>query len=312
MKIYRLRVSPSQIAGLVVIAIIAVLTGLAIQSEPARAADPATQPATQPSQLDLSGASQVADERRAFIATQAGQLDLQPGARGPARGPATRGALETADQPHPKVGRGGATQPAFETMHESFLARGKAGPIGVLFLGDSITQLWTRAPDIYKSHYDQYQPANFGIGGDLTQHVLWRIANGELDNISPKVVVLLIGTNNIGYPNDQIIAGDKKIIEQIHLKLPNTKLLILGIFPRGNDPASPATAALRAKLQAVNAELAKLDDGKQTRYLEIWNQFLDKDGILQPDIMNDYLHPTVKGYQIWADAMQPLLDEMMK
>jgi beta-glucosidase len=283
MKTSRWNISPTRGGGLVVIAIIALFGALAIPSDRARGADPATQPAT------------------------------QPGATGNARGPATRRApLESADQPHPKVGRGGTTQPAFETMHESFLARGKAGPIGVLFLGDSITQLWTRAPDIYKSHYDQYQPANFGIGGDLTQHVLWRIANGELDNISPKVVVLMIGTNNIGYPTDQIIAGDKKIIEQIHQKLPNTKLLILGIFPRGHDPADPATASMRTKLQAVNAELAKLDDGKQTRYLEIWNQFLDKDGILQPDIMADYLHPTVKGYQIWADTMQPLLDEMMK
>jgi beta-glucosidase len=199
-------------------------------------------------------------------------------------------------------------------MHESFLKRGKSGPIGVLFLGDSITEAWGRGDvkAIWDSHYGKYQPANFGISGDRTQHVLWRIQQGELDGIKPKVVVLMIGTNNSGYSALQIARADFAIVSEIHRKLPDTKILLLGIFPRGDDPNKPNVAALRAKLKSVNAALAKLDDGKKTRYLEIWDPFLQPDGTLGKDIMPDALHPNAKGYQIWADAMQPLLDEMMK
>lgn len=215
---------------------------------------------------------------------------------------------EKADVAAPKYGDGDEVQPRFLAAHESFLKRGKEGPIGVLFLGDSITAGWTRAPDVWNKHFGAYQPANFGIGGDRTQNVLWRIANGELDGIAPKVVVLMIGTNNGGSPAEEIIRGDKKIVEEIHRKLPNTKLLLLGIFPR----AAEATNGLRAKIKEVNAELAKLDDGNKTRFLDIGDKFLSADGSLSKDIMPDYLHPNAKGYQIWADAMQPLLDEMMK
>ena len=215
---------------------------------------------------------------------------------------------DKADVAAPKYGDGDEIQPLFKSMHESFLKRGKEGPIGVLFLGDSITARWKQAPEVWQQHFGAYQPANFGIGGDRTQHVLWRIDNGELDGISPKVLVLMIGTNNIGNSAEDIIRGDKKIIEEIHQKLPQTKLLLLGIFPR----AAEATSPMRAKIKTVNAELAKLDDGNTTRYLDIGDKFLDADGTLSKDIMPDSLHPGVKGYEIWANAMQPLLDEMMK
>lgn len=220
----------------------------------------------------------------------------------------TKPAQEPADVAAPKLGRDGQIQPGFQRMHESFLKRGKEGKIGVLFLGDSITAGWTKAKDVWQEHYGKYDPANFGIGGDRTQHVLWRIENGELDGISPRVVVLMIGTNNIGYPVEDIIKGDKKIAEEIHQKLPDTQLLLLGILPRGADAKNPN----RDKIKAVNAELAKLDDGKKTRYLDIGDKFLEADGSISKDIMADALHPTPKGYVIWADAMQPLLDEMMK
>lgn len=216
--------------------------------------------------------------------------------------------VEKADVSAPKYGDGDQIQPRFQTMHESFLRRGKEGPIGVLFLGDSITARWAQSPDIWEKHFGAYQPANFGIGGDRTQHVLWRIDNGELDGISPKVVVLMIGTNNIGSSAEEITRGDKKIVEQIHQKLPNTKLLLLGIFPRSANATDPA----RAKIKAVNAELAKLDDGNKTRYLDIGDKFLDPNGNITKEMMPDALHPASVGYQIWADAIQSLLDEMMK
>ncbi|HYF34102.1 MAG TPA: GDSL-type esterase/lipase family protein [Prosthecobacter sp.] len=217
---------------------------------------------------------------------------------------------EPADEAWPKKDpTTGQPNASFIQKHESFLKRGKEGPIGVLFLGDSITAGWAGAgKKVWDENFAQYQPANFGIGGDRTQHVLWRIANGELDGIDPKVVVLMIGTNNNGYPTEDIIKGDKKIVEQIHAKLPNAKLLLLAIFPRGAEPTHP----LRAKLAEVNKELAKLHDGKKTFYLDIGKEFLDASGNLPADIMPDALHPNEKGYQIWAAAIKQPLADLMK
>ena len=206
----------------------------------------------------------------------------------------------------------------FRKMHESFLERGKAGPIGVLFLGDSITQGWTKAPDVWKQYYEKFQPANFGIGGDQTQHVIWRIENGELDGINPKVVVLMLGTNNTGaHTADEIAAADKKIVQMIRAKLPQTKVLVLAIFPRGprkdkegkivDDGVSRMNI-----IRAANAQLAKLDDGKNVRFLDINARFLDASGKIPDSIMPDQLHPNAAGYKIWAEAMQPTLEQMMR
>ena len=191
----------------------------------------------------------------------------------------------------------------FRAQHEAFLKR-KAEPIRVLFIGDSITAGWNgggRA--VWTNRYAKLDAANFGIGGDKTEHVLWRIANGELD-----VVILMIGTNNNGDTAPHITAGVTAIVKKIHAKLPQAKLLLLGIFPRG----ALATDPKRAKMAVVNAELAKLNDGQQTFYLEIWKPFLAEDGSISKEIMGDALHPTARGYQIWADAMQPMLDNLLK
>jgi len=206
----------------------------------------------------------------------------------------------------------------FQKMHASFLARRTEGPIGVLFLGDSITAGWGKAPDVWEKYYGKFQPANFGIGGDQTQHVIWRIENGELDGIKPKVVVLMLGTNNTAAHNaDEIAAANKKIVKLIRTKLPQTKVLLLAVFPRGPrkdkdgkilDDAISRTAIINK----VNAQLAKLDDGKNVRFLNINKKFLDASGRIPDSIMPDQLHPNAAGYQIWADAMQPTLVAMMK
>ncbi len=210
----------------------------------------------------------------------------------------------------------------FFKLHESFLARTKQGPIGLLFLGDSITYGWRRAPHIWEHYFGKYNPANFGIGGDRTQHVIWRIENGELDGISPKVVVLMIGTNNSAdHTGEEIAAANRKIIELIQARIPGVKVLLLAIFPRDArrnadgliTDAALANAALRvAANDRANALLAQLDDGNKVRFLNINSVFLGKDGRIPWTIMPDQLHPNAAGYQLWADAMQPLLDEMMK
>jgi lysophospholipase L1-like esterase len=231
--------------------------------------------------------------------------------------PTTAPAPEPADEPAVKQDRTHKPDQHFIELHRSFIKRGKEGPIDLLFLGDSITEFWLsgpyQAPKIWREYYWKYTPADFGISGDRTQHVLWRIAEHELDGLHPKVVVLMIGTNNTaGNTAEEITAADVKIVQQIHEKLPEAKLLLLGIFPRGADPADPKVAPLREKITSINQELAKLDDGSKTRYLDIGSRFLDADGKIPMDVMKDALHPTPKGYQIWVDAMQPLLDEMMR
>lgn len=207
--------------------------------------------------------------------------------------------------------------PGFFRQHAAFLERAKAGPVNLLFLGDSITAGWSKVPELWATHYGKYQPANFGIGGDRTEHVIWRIEQGELDNISPKVVVLMIGTNNVGTNAAvEIAAGNRRIVAMIQEALPRTKILLLAVFPRGpwtfKDGTQDDWRMKMAKINAVNADIAQLDDGDRVRFLDIGNQFLAPDGAIPEEIMPDQLHPSAAGYRIWADAMEPLLTEMMQ
>ncbi len=191
-------------------------------------------------------------------------------------------------------------------MHRSFVERAKKGNVDLLFLGDSITQGWNDN-EVWKRFYGPRNAANFGIGGDRTQHVLWRIQNGELDGIEPKVVVLMIGTNNASSATaDEIAQGVTAIVEELRHRLPRAKILLLGVFPRGQKPD-----ATREKLQAVNAKIARLDDGSHVKFLDIGKAFLNEDGTISPEIMPDYLHLSRKGYRIWADAMEPTLWSML-
>ena len=197
-------------------------------------------------------------------------------------------------------------------VHEQFLDQARKGHIDLLFLGDSITQGWhmgSRNNEVWKRCYGPRHAANFGIGGDRTQHVLWRIENGEIDGIHPRVTVLMIGTNNAGSNSaDEIAAGVTAIVHELRKRLPETKVLLLGVFPRGAKPDST-----RNKLEEVNRQISRLDDGTNVSYLDIGKTFLNPDGTISPEIMPDYLHLTAKGYRLWADAMEPtlwrLLDE---
>jgi lysophospholipase L1-like esterase len=223
-----------------------------------------------------------------------------------------QGNLPPADVAAPKLDKNGIVVPRFLEIHENLRQRSKKGQVELLFLGDSITAAWHLGRDIWKEHYAPLKAANYGSAGDKTQNVLWRIQNGELDGIKPRVIVLQIGTNNIVYPAPEIIRGIQKIVTEINRKLPESKILLLGIFPRGADPSnSQFTRMAREKIIAVNTELVKLDNGDQLRFLDLGTQFLDAQGRLSPEIMPDGLHPNARGYQIWANGMQPLLKEMM-
>jgi len=206
--------------------------------------------------------------------------------------------------------------PKFFTLHDAFLKRGKEGPIGVLFLGDSITERWKQAPHIWEHYFGRYQPANFGVGGDQTQHVIWRIEHGELDGIHPKVVVLMIGTNNsASHTGAQIATAVQKIVGLIRARLPETKVLLLAIFPRGprtTQGAPDPWEKRMVEIAAANRELAKLDDGQHVRFLDINRSFLNEDGTIPHVIMPDQLHLNAAGYQLWAEAIEKPLAELMK
>jgi len=201
--------------------------------------------------------------------------------------------------------------------HAGFVQEAQKGGIDILFLGDSITDGWrNKGSNVWNKYYAPRRAANFGIGGDRTQHVLWRMEKGELDGIKPKVVVLMIGTNNTGKENDagkirntvlETIAGVQAVVKELRAKLPDSKILLLAIFPR-----STLDNPQRAEVALINTVIAKLDDGKTVRYLDIGPKFLGADGKVPEDIMPDFLHPNEQGYQIWADAMGPALDEMLK
>lgn len=222
-------------------------------------------------------------------------------------------AANTATEPVPRNG-----MPA--QMHQDFLALAKKGGIDVLFLGDSITDFWrNRGKVVWDKYYGSMNAANFGISADRTQHVLWRMQNGELDGIRPKVVVLMIGTNNCGLENDgkrvrnttpEAIEGVTAVVKGLRAKLPESKILLLGIFPRARkgDPDS-----ILDQIKEVNAAIAKLDDGKYIKYLDIGPRFLKPDGSLNPDdFISDLLHPSEKGYEVWAEAIQQPLADLMK
>jgi lysophospholipase L1-like esterase len=186
--------------------------------------------------------------------------------------------------------------------HDGFVQQAQKGGIDILFMGDSITDFWrNRGTGVWNQYYAPRHAANFGISADRTQHVLWRIDHGELDGIHPKAVVLVIGTNDTGRETDhktprntvpEVAEGVRALVNDIRAKLPDSKILLLAIFPRGtlNDPQ-------RAQVALINTLIAKLDDGKTVKSLDIGPKFQEFDGTLPKSLMPDLLHPNVKGYQ---------------
>jgi lysophospholipase L1-like esterase len=193
--------------------------------------------------------------------------------------------------------------------HEQYLKRAKEGKCDLLFLGDSITEGWGNN-DTWKKMYAPRNAVNFGIGGDTTQNVHWRITNGELEGLAPKAIVLMIGTNNFGLHNDNpedVARGVEALVKTLRTKLPAAKILLLGMFPRDVKPGTD----FRKRIATANELIAKLADDKHVSYLDIGGKFLAEDGTLPKEIMPDALHLSPKGYELWAEGMEERLKKVL-
>mgnify|MGYP001609490732 FL=1 len=206
--------------------------------------------------------------------------------------------------------------------HEQLLEKAKKGRIDLYFLGDSITRRWGTSDEQYKKFYENWKQnfwgwnaGNFGWGGDTTQNVQWRLENGELDNVNPKVIVLSIGTNNIGKtppiskPDSRIedvSKGIKAILNICQQKAPNARIILMSIFPRNDNIEVMPT------INAINKKISKFADRKKIKFIDVTKKMADKNGKLLAGItVSDGLHLDVKGYQVWADAIKPTLKKWL-
>jgi lysophospholipase L1-like esterase len=219
-----------------------------------------------------------------------------------------------ADQPAPRSDQNS------QLAHQQLLAKARQGRVDVYFEGDSITRRWgaTDYPQLlenWKKNFFGWNAGDFGWGADKVENILWRLENGELDGVNPKVIVLLAGTNNVGnrLPPagvesvvDDVTRGLKEVVRVLQSKAPSAVIVVTGIFPRNdNMDVMPA-------IDGINANLARMADGRKIRYLNINDKLADSDGKLRPGMMNpDKLHPAEPGYQIWADALKPLFTELL-
>ena len=231
----------------------------------------------------------------------------------------------TQTQPAPPADRPAArTDQNSLTAHALLLEKASQGRIDIYFEGDSITRRWgaTDYPELlanWKRNFFGWNAANFGWGADKIQNILWRLENGELDGVHPKVIVLLAGTNNAGNrlsagsedaKVEDVTRGIQAILRMMQEKAPQATIILTAIFPR-NDGMTVMPAIMPA-IQRINVNLAKLADGKRIRYLNINDKLADADGKLFEGMMNpDKLHPAVRGYQVWADALKPIFSELL-
>lgn len=206
-----------------------------------------------------------------------------------------------------------ALAPQFQAKHQANREVAKQGDAEVLFTGDSITDFWRNADGpfagkpVLDKHFGHWKVANFGIAGDTTQGVLYRLQNGEGQGFSPRAVMLMIGTNNTARNTAAEIAeGIGAVVLELQRDFPQARILLLGVFPRGrpNDP-------VRATIAEINRTIARLHDGERVHYLDIGAQFLAADGTIPADVMSDLLHPSAKGYEIWAQAVKEPLTRLM-
>jgi lysophospholipase L1-like esterase len=205
------------------------------------------------------------------------------------------------------------------TAHEQLLAKAKQGKIDVYFIGDSITRRWGATDPQYRellqnwtTNFFGWNAANFGWGADRIENILWRLENGELDGVNPKIIVALAGINNVGAnpggPGKaaQIASGIKAIVDICQKKAPEATIILTAIFPRNDN------MAVMPVIDEANRGIAQLADGKKIRFLNINAKIADENGKFFEGMVNaDKLHPSVKTYQVWADALKPIFTEIL-
>jgi lysophospholipase L1-like esterase len=200
--------------------------------------------------------------------------------------------------------------------HQQLLAKARSGGIDLYFLGDSITRRWgaTDYPEFlahWRKTFHGWNAGNFGWGADRTENILWRLENGELDAVVPKVVVIQAGTNNVGKePGDaakveDVTRGIRAIVDLCRRKAPSATIVLTAIFPRGDNPAVMPT------IDRINANLARLADGASIRFLDVNRGLADAEGRLVEGVMVDGLHPSLAGYEVWARGLKPILTELL-
>ena len=195
--------------------------------------------------------------------------------------------------------------------HEKKVKQAARGRAEFVMIGDSLVHNFEKkGMRIWTLFYGRYQPLNLGFNRDATENAIWRIENGELDGISPKLIVIMIGTNNGGLrfdPPEETAEGIQLLIEAIQSQQPTSQILLLGVFPRGALPTHP----LRKLNAEVNTLLPSLANELGVHYLDIGQSFLDQNGVLQKEIMPDFLHPSIKGYQLWAESIAPVVNQLL-
>ena len=219
-------------------------------------------------------------------------------------------SLQAADKPAHSAVTPEPRSGGWMKRHESFNQRVAKGNVDLIFIGDSITHAWeSSGKAVWAKHYAKRNAVNLGIGGDRTQHVLWRLDNGNIKNIRPKAAVIMIGTNNSGDGRstaEEMIDGVTAVVDKLRAKLPKMEILLLDIFPRGQR-----INAQRGKILQVNQVLSRLDARPHVTFLRIGHNFVSPDGTIAKDIMPDFLHLTPKGYEIWAKSIEPTLARLM-
>jgi beta-glucosidase len=228
-----------------------------------------------------------------------------------ATGPLAPAQPPTNSPPHRcivPVQRDGPAYDRFLAINQR--AQENHGRAQVIFVGDSITQGWEgNGKEVWTKYYAHRRALNLGIGSDHTQHVLWRLDHGNVDGLNPKAAVVLIGVNNIPDETNtprQVLEGVTAVVHRLREKLPNTKVLLLGIFPFRED-FNPQ----RGKALQVNQALHKLDDGHWVHFMDIGHLFIEPDGRISKDMMRDFLHLSPKGYRLWAEAIEPKLASLI-
>ncbi|HEX4139818.1 MAG TPA: GDSL-type esterase/lipase family protein [Candidatus Methylacidiphilales bacterium] len=180
------------------------------------------------------------------------------------------------------------------------------GPHDMIFEGDSITDGWQGGgKTVWAEHFGKIKVADFGISGDQVQHLLWRVQHGQLDGQDPKLVMIMIGTNNVNQKPEDVAAGIKMLIGEYETRCPHAQILLLAVFPR----SPKATDAPRLWVSKVNAIISGYNSDPRVTYLDFGKNFLTDDGTLTKEIMPDALHPSPQGYEIWAKAITPVVEK---